>query len=144
MSDSSQPVAGQCLCGAIRFKAQLKSSEVGVCHCGMCRRWSGGTFMCVEFAGALDIDPGSQPHLGVFKSSDWGERGFCKDCGTSLFWRAQDGSMGVVSVQAIENLADPKLTHEIFIDDKPDYYSFAQDTAKMTGEQVFEMFQQKL
>ncbi|MGE3712867.1 MAG: GFA family protein, partial [Hyphomicrobiaceae bacterium] len=111
MTDSNH--SARCLCGGVRFNASLKSSEVAVCHCGMCRRWSGGTFMCVEFEGALDIDPDSEPHLGVFQSSGWGERGFCRTCGSSLFWRMQDGSFGAVSVQAIEHTGEASLTTEM-------------------------------
>ena len=30
--------------------------------------------------------------------------------------------------------------HQIFIDEKPEYYSFANETKNMTGEEVFAMF----
>ena len=29
--------------------------------------------------------------------------------------------------------------HQIFIDEKPEYYSFANETKNMTGEEVFAM-----
>lgn len=35
-------VNGKCLCGTIHFQFKVKSKEFDVCHCGMCRRWSGG------------------------------------------------------------------------------------------------------
>ncbi len=134
-------VPGRCLCGAVTFVARIKSSEVGACHCGMCRRWSGGVMLAVEFDG--DLAFASTDALGVYKSSDWGQRGFCKVCGTSLFWQMQGGGHGVVSPHALEGMAGQQLTHEIFIDEKPDYYSFAQATKKMTGAEIFAMFAPK-
>lgn len=32
---------GGCLCGAVRFKATLTGTSFGVCHCPMCRKWTG-------------------------------------------------------------------------------------------------------
>ena len=30
--------------------------------------------------------------------------------------------------------------HQVFIDEKPDYYSFANETKDMTGQELFAMF----
>ncbi len=129
---------GQCLCGAVRFTAKLKSEQVAVCHCSMCRRWSGGALLVVEVEE--DIEFQGSDAVGVFSSSDWGERGFCKKCGTSLFWRMKGGGHTAVSAAAFDDLGAPSLTTEIFIDQKPDYYNFAEATHKMTGAEVFAAF----
>ena len=62
--------SGQCLCGAVKFTASPKKNEMGVCHCGMCRRWTGGTFMAVSCGAEVKVEDDSQ--LGVYTSSDWG------------------------------------------------------------------------
>ncbi len=130
--------SGKCLCGAVTFSATPSSDEVGVCHCDMCRKVNAGPFLGVDCADTLAVT--NKASLGVYSSSDWGERGFCKECGSSLFWRTKDGKMNVVSVDAFEHLDGLKLDHEIFIDNKPNYYSFAEPTKKMTGEDVMKMF----
>lgn len=133
---------GRCLCGAVAFRATPKAHEDGVhvdaCHCGMCRRSVGGPLMGVELDGPLRID--DTTHLGVYASSDWAERLFCKVCGSNLFYRLTDGSMHTVNAGALDDLSDAKFTMEIFIDDKPDYYDFAQPTKKMTGADVMAAF----
>lgn len=127
---------GQCLCGAVRFQAQVGAKEVGVCHCSMCRRWSGGVFLAVECEGVAFAD---EKALGVYSSSEWGERCFCKSCGSTLLWRSKDGAHTAVSVQAFENPSDYRLVSQIFIDEKPDCYSFTQATKDMTGAEFIAM-----
>lgn len=134
-------IAGSCLCGSVRFTAIPAKAEMGVCHCGMCRRWSGGVFMAVDCGASVEFESGSEP--GIFRSSDWGERGFCRDCGSTLFWRAVDGSTTVVSIQAFEQPERFAFTSEIFIDSKPANYEFANSTHKMTAAEVYAAFAPK-
>ncbi len=39
-----------------------------------------------------------------------------------------------------DNLDDVVFDHQVFIDDKPKYYDFANQTNNMTGEEVFAQF----
>ena len=71
-----------------------------------------------------------------------GERGFCSNCGSSLFWKLHGGNDYNVSLLAFDDLDDVKFTTEYFIDGKPDAYAFANETSKLTGEQVFALFSQ--
>jgi hypothetical protein len=126
--------AGGCLCGAVRFTATPATHEVDACHCGMCRRWSGGVYLCVPCA---DVTIEDEATVTAYKSSGYGERVFCKTCGSSLFWRMQDGSMTVVSLQAFDDVSGFVFAEEIFVDSKPTIYEFANDTRKLTGEEFF-------
>ncbi|GLK56249.1 hypothetical protein JOD31_002286 [Methylopila capsulata] len=128
MSDMTARTGG-CLCGAVRFSAKA-AAHMDVCHCSMCRRWSGGVFMTVPVEELAIEDEGA---LRAFASSGYGERVFCGTCGSSLFWRMQDGSAVVASLQAFDDPSGIAFAEEIFIDDKPALYSFADDTAKLTG-----------
>jgi hypothetical protein len=133
---------GHCLCGAVKFTATPEKMEMGICHCGMCRRWTGAAFMGVGAGSSVKITDGEKD-LGVYKSSDYGERCFCKKCGTTLFWRMQGGGMTVVAAQAFDDPSQFKLTSEIFIDEKPANYAFANDTKKMTGAEFVAAFMGK-
>ncbi|MEM9027659.1 MAG: GFA family protein [Pseudomonadota bacterium] len=144
MSQAEQPtkrMSGSCICGAVTLKFAMRNSEVGACHCGMFRKWSGGIFLAVDGVEDLEITGGDA--VVTYRSSDWAERGFCKLCGTSLFWRLHNGDHPVVSAQCVDDFEDPKLVSQIFIDEKPDYYSFAEQTRTMTGAEVFAMFAPK-
>lgn len=135
MADTKLP--GGCLCGALRFSAVPANPEMAVCHCSMCRRWSGGVFMGFECS---EIDFVDQASLGTYASSEYGERVFCTSCGTSLMWRMRNGSHTNVAASALDDPSGFEFTTEIFIDEKPDAYAFANPTQKLTGAEVFALF----
>ncbi|MAC08157.1 MAG: aldehyde-activating protein [SAR116 cluster bacterium] len=131
-------LSGGCLCGKVRFSAAPAARDMGVCHCSMCRRWSGGAFMAVDCGDTVEFAEGAEP--GVYVSSDYGERVFCAQCGSSLMWRMRDGSHASVSAQAFDAPEVFALTTEIFVDEQPSGYAFANSTRKMTGAEVFALY----
>lgn len=94
--------------------------------------------MAVDCGNSLEILQGSQ--MAVYRSSDWGERAFCRNCGSSLFWRSVDDGNAAVSVQAFDDPGIFAFVEEIFIDEKPPNYVFANTTSKKTGAEVFSAF----
>ena len=129
---------GQCLCGAIELTAD-DQTEVGLCHCDMCRRWSGGPLFAVHCHSNVQIK-GQQPV--VYRSSEWAERVFCGTCGSHLFYHLLPSDEYIVSAGLFQD-QDFTLVSEIFIDEKPDYYEFSNDTQKMTAQQVFDQYAPK-
>lgn len=99
-------VHGACLCRALRFSLALPTKWVAHCHCTMCQRAHGAAF--VTWAGfdaeALQLADGAEPLLQWYRSSPEAERSFCRQCGSSLFFRS-DKWPGEVHV-ARANLED--------------------------------------
>ena len=85
----------------------------------------------VEFAGSENI--------AVYASSQWAERAFCKTCGTHLYYRLLATGEYFVPAGAFES-GDFELASQIYIDKKPSYYSFANQTPMLTEQQVVEQF----
>mgnify|MGYP001054908456 CR=1 FL=1 len=131
---------GQCLCGAVSVAGQVEQ-KVGVCHCSMCRQWVGGPFLAVDAGTELTIT--GEQNVERFSSSDWAERAFCKKCGSALFYRLKQNNQHIVSAGLFGVSSDFTLDHQIFIDEKPHYYSFANQTHNMTGAEVFAQFAPK-
>lgn len=129
---------GQCLCGKVTITAKMASNDVGACHCKMCRRWGGGPFLEIDCGANVDID--GEDNVSVFDSSDWAERGFCRKCGTHLFYRLKGTGQHMIPVGLFED--DPRLEFkgQVFIDERPGYYEFANETRNFTGEEIFRMF----
>jgi hypothetical protein len=138
MTARATPLSGGCLCGAVRFTLQPKSRDIGVCHCSMCRRWAAGPFFAIECEGAVELADATD--LGVYRSSEWAERCFCKRCGSALFYRLVGKGFSAVSAEALDDHSGFRFATQIFIDDKPSYYDFANKTRNMTGAEVFAAF----
>lgn len=133
---------GGCLCGAVRYTLTTAPKELGACHCGMCRKFSGGIELGVEVpADGITFD--SDDTLRTYASSDWAERGFCATCGSSLFWRLTvSGPMqGLFSLSAgsLDSLDGLELTQEVYIDNKPAGYALAGDHKRLTEADVMAM-----
>jgi hypothetical protein len=137
MSDQAK-IAGRCLCGAVKFSAHAKSHDVSVCHCSMCNRWAGGISMFLEVQGAPEFD--GADNIGLYQSSEWGERGFCKVCGSSLFWKLVGKDRYTLSAGCIDDQSGLVFTKEIYIEDKPAHYTFANETLQQSAEEAMADF----
>jgi len=123
---------GQCLCGAVRFTATDVETDVHACHCRMCRRWNGGPGLAAS-VGAIDF--AGAENLERYPSSDWAERGFCRRCGSNLFYRLKEADRYLVSLGAFDDQSAFRLAGEIYIDAKPPSYDLAGDHPRLTGEE---------
>lgn len=130
---------GHCLCGVVKITAKQAPSHVGTCHCGMCRRWGSGPFMEIDCGTEVVIE-GDQ-HVTIYPSSDWAERAFCGTCGTHLFYRLKGTGEYMVCVGLFGDVDGLEFKSQVFIDEKPSYYNFVEDTQNMTGAELFAMVQ---
>ncbi len=125
---------GKCLCGAVEIRALEAEDAVGACHCTMCRRWGGGPYMEVECG--TEVEFSGEEHIALFDSSAWAERGFCKHCGSHLFYRFKKTGRHGVPVGLFDDDAGLTFQHQVFIDEKPGFYEFANATKNMTGPEI--------
>lgn len=112
---------GGCLCGQVRFEADAPLRDVFACHCSQCRKTSGhfwaatsvplDRFRLTETAG-----------LRWFQSSAQARRGFCENCGSSLFWEPVDESRISIAAGALEGETGLSITQHWCVEDKGDYY----------------------
>ncbi len=131
-------VNGSCLCGAVKVTAENLSTDVGACHCDMCRNWGGGPLLASDCGKEVSFD--GEENIAVYDSSDWAERGFCKQCGSHLFYRLKHGPHYHLPLGLFADLSGLQFSTQVFIDSKPDYYSFSNETKNLTGEELFAMF----
>lgn len=125
---------GKCLCGAVTVRITPPEPHVEACHCGMCRRWGGGPFLSLKLVTEPEI--GGEEHVERYNSSDWAERGFCRRCGTHLFYYFKPKAGYSFTAGLFDRLEGFTFAEEIFVDDKPDYYDFAGERERLTGAEV--------
>lgn len=129
---------GQCLCGAVSFTVKNMNYSVDTCHCGMCRRWGGGPLMFVDCR--TDVTFKGEENITVYDSSDWAERAFCKKCGSHLFYRLKHNNAHQMLVGQFEDQDNFHLDLQVYVDRKPAFYDFVNETRKMTEAEVREKF----
>ena len=112
---------GGCLCGAVRFEGRAARLDVVNCHCGQCRRFHGhhGAYVTVGRDGfRLTADGG----LAWYDSSAKARRGFCRVCGSSLFWQGNGHDEISIAAGAVDQPSGLRTTGHIYVADKADYY----------------------
>lgn len=134
MAVSSEKRAS-CVCGATRITAKNVSHCVAACHCGMCRKWVGGPLMAVDCGTEVALS--GEENVSIFNSSKWAERGFCRQCGTHLFYRVKRTGQYVLPVGLFGDDDSFVFDQQLFIDEKPPYYRFANETEDLTGAEFF-------
>lgn len=128
------PITGHCLCGAVSVTATPIRDAIEACHCDMCRRWGGGPYLAVQCATEFTF--AGEQHIARFQSSDWAERGFCKQCGSHLFYHFKPTGTHSFLAGLFDNPGTDRMGEQIFIDEKPPYYTFSDDAPARTGAEV--------
>ena len=113
--------SGSCLCGANRFELPQPVGGITACHCHQCRKVSG------HFVASFDCDETAlrwtrRDGLKEYRTPGGASRGFCGHCGSSLYFRAADGSFSV-EAGSIDGPTGLRLTEHIFVASKGDYYT---------------------
>jgi len=83
---------------------------------------------------------GGRENVSVFNSSEWAERGFCNQCGSHLFYRLKESGQHMMPAGLFEDSSHMVLSHQVFIDNKPEFYSFSNETKDMTEAEIFAMY----
>lgn len=121
---------GRCLCGAVRYVAESVDLDAHSCHCTMCTTWSGGPSLSLT-AGSVRFE--GEENIARYQSSTWAERGFCRVCGTNLFYKLQQPEQYMLCFGTLADKTQVRLASEIYVDEKPSTYAFVGDHPRMTG-----------
>ena len=118
----SSPWTGGCQCGAVRYVLLESPSNACICHCRMCQKQFG------SFFGAFaDVAPESfkitRGEPGWFESSDEARRGFCRDCGTPLFYKFLGSQRVAVSIGSLDRHSDVKPQFQYGIEAREPWFA---------------------
>lgn len=121
---------GKCDCGKVSFEVEDVKKSVTICHCGQCRRTSGHLWAST-YAPYDSVRFLSDESLEWYVSSDFAKRGFCKSCGSSLFYRMNDEDGIAIAAGCIEPPTGLTIGKHIFVKDKGDYYEITDDAPQI-------------
>ena len=125
---------GHCLCGEVGVSIPELSEEITVCHCHMCQKFFGGPFLSLAGVLPKEVEIDGEEQIQRYLSSEWAERGFCKQCGSSLFYHSLADDEYYFPAGLFAEIDQAKLTTEIFYDQKPTFFHFKESTEKLTEE----------
>ena len=131
MSNDKPNYTGQCLCGAVRYRVRGALDDPHACHCGMCRRQS-GHFVAGVGAKLADFSMDGEENVTWFQSSSFARRGFCRACGSVLFWDDGTDRIGI-NMGSLDQPTGLKLERHIFVEDKADYYEIEDALPQFVG-----------
>jgi len=130
-------LTGSCACGAVRFEFSAPLRPVIACHCGTCRRTSGhywAATQCHRRNLALIEDRG----LKWFDSSDFARRGFCAECGASLFFERHDSGRISIAAGALDAPTHLQVVEHICTAEAGDYYDLEAAAPQQAGNEISE------
>jgi len=124
MNDSNPRATGACLCGGVRFDVRGPLRDVILCHCSQCRRTHGHAAAFTS-ADRTDVVFREDAKLKWYASSKRAQRGFCGECGASLFWEPQGEGRLAIAAGSLDAPTGLKTVRHVFVDDAGDYYEIA-------------------
>ncbi len=123
---------GSCNCGAVRFVAHGPLRDVIYCHCTQCRKQTGHFYAATSVPDdALTIE--GEQNVTWFRASPEAARGFCRTCGSALFWRRTGAATISILAGAFESPSGLVGGRHIFTAYKGDYYEIHDDLPRETG-----------
>lgn len=124
--------SGGCECGAVRYEMKGSVRKVVYCHCSQCRRTS-GHFVAATACAREDLSLSEDSGLNWYRSSSFAERGFCRHCGSSLFYRTDDGNCISVMAGTVDTPTGLVCREHIHLDDASDYYAIDDGLPQFPG-----------
>jgi len=127
MSVSDNPsirmLAGECLCGAIRYSVEDSFRYALNCHCSQCRKATGSAFK--PFGGIernkLSVVKGAE-NLMTF-GDERGHDAHCKSCGSLLYSVVREGEYAHVTLGTLMDDPSMRPTAHIFVGSKAPWFT---------------------
>ena len=127
----AQRHTGSCLCGAVRYEVTGPLRDVVECHCAMCRR-THGHVAAYTAAPRSALRVVEARGLRWYDSSSFARRGFCGECGGSVFWERKAADAISIAAGTLDPPTGLRTTLQIFVDDAGDYYAVRGDVPVRT------------
>ncbi len=112
---------GSCLCGLVSFKILGKLRDVIYCHCAQCLRTHGHFSAYTQVEKKL-LELVNCDGLKWYNSSKKARRGFCMNCGASIFYERFGSKKMSIAAGMFESIDFLKSKEHIFFNEKPNYY----------------------
>lgn len=133
--EEDEMIEGGCACGGVRYRITGETYDTGWCHCRLCQHMSGSGGLVFTTAALRDfaIVEGAE-RVATFASTPFGERAFCRDCGSplSIHVRHQPDEIDI----AAGSLDDPEAARpgfHLYADGAPRWMNLDDDLPRFAA-----------
>jgi len=132
MAEENTVTEGGCLCGKVRYRVKGPLRDVVNCHCTMCQRLH-GNFGPHSKARKEDITITKSDGLAWYETSKVARRGFCRDCGSGLFWEPFEQDATGIIAGSLDDPAELKTIGHIFVGEMSNFYEISDELPQFGG-----------
>ena len=129
MNKKIRSLSASCLCKGVNMTIRGEFRPVINCHCIQCTK-THGNFAAYTSVLEENIFFKSKKTLKWFNSSTKARRGFCNNCGASIFFKRFGSSTVSISAGLFKNPTKLKTISHIYIQNKRDYYKISDNLPK--------------
>ena len=143
MKNETTKVSGGCLCGRIRYEAEVFLKNGYICHCTVCQKSTGqpAEISVLIKAGTLNY---LKDEPKYYVSSKSGKRGFCGECGSRIVWQAADPLYDWTTnldVGSLDNPSEARIACHMCVDTQLPWYKICEDLPKFAEKDVDAMME---
>jgi hypothetical protein len=120
------------MCGAVRYEIRGPIRDVIACHCEQCRRVS-GHYVAATAANPKDLVITKDDRLAWYEGTKYIRRGFCQNCGSTLFFDHGDDYPTGVAAGSLDSSENVKLAAHIWTEEAGHYYDIADEAPRFTS-----------
>ena len=127
--ERTKRATGRCLCGAVTYEVRGPLRDIVLCHCVECRRWAGsvGAFTATRVEDLHVYQPEALRWVDSPESDRHARRGFCTECGSSLFWQSRGFERIGIAAGTLDRPTGLRLAGHIYIHQAGDWDEVPDD-----------------
>ena len=121
---------GGCLCGSVRYEIAGELMPVINCHCSKCRRFNGhvGAYAATRRESLILVEEKDLKwYRSVQDETPDVYRGFCRQCGSSLFWDPRGLEIISIAAGSIDPPTGLDTERHVYVSQKTDYYRITDE-----------------
>ena len=133
MTPRAKLLTGGCACGNVRYELRSTPFDAGYCHCSICRRSSGAPVLAFATVplGNFAILQGTPQRR---RSTSFGERWFCGDCGSQLAMHVDHQPDTIdFTIASLDKPAAVRPTFHIFFAERVSWFDPRDTFARHDG-----------
>ena len=121
-------IRGSCLCGEVRFEYARSVTQVGMCHCSLCRKVSGTASNATIVVPETDFKwiAGEELRRVYTRPTGW-KTTFCANCGSPLPQTLRDSAAYWVPAGLLDDDPGLRIAGHIFVSSKAAWDEIAGD-----------------